>query len=75
MQDILKTLRVLDPKADHIVTLSKSYTSDAMHFLKKGNEHDALEAYAIAWAYLDALLHLGMIEVSDLSQFTLEKAE
>lgn len=72
MQGILRDLRILDKKADHIVLLSKSYTNDAMHFLKKGNMHDALEAYAIGWAYIDALLHLGLVEVDDLSSFTVE---
>jgi len=73
MQEILHDLKILDKKADHIVLLSKSYTNDAMHFLKKGNKNDALEAYAIGWAYIDALLHLKMVEVNNWDLFTVEK--
>ncbi|MBR9680645.1 MAG: DUF357 domain-containing protein [Candidatus Altiarchaeota archaeon] len=73
MQEILKSLKVLDSKADHIVLLSNSYTNDALHFFEKGNKFDALEAYAIGWAYIDTLLHLKMVEVKDLQIFTVEK--
>ena len=72
MQGVLKGLKILDQKAEHIVLLSKSYTSDALHFLEKGNKHDALEAYAIGWAYIDTLLHLKLVEVKNLELFTVE---
>ena len=70
--DILKTLKVLDSKADEVVGLARAYASDSKHFLQKGNKFDALEAYAISWAYIDSLLHLGMVEVDNLRLFTVE---
>ena len=72
MIDILETLRVIDSKADEVVGLSRAYASDSKHFLKKGNKFDALEAYAIAWAYIDSLLHLGLVEVDNLKPFTVD---
>jgi len=71
--EVMGTLRVLDPRANEVVGLARAYLSDAGHFLGKGNRDDALEAYAIAWAYLDALLHLGLIDVEDHSLFTVER--
>ncbi len=69
---ILDTLRVFDSKADEVVGLARAYASDSKHFLKKGNKFDALEAYAIAWAYIDSLLHLGLVEVDNLELFTVD---
>ena len=68
---ILKTLKVLDEKANEVVVLARAYASDSKHFLEQGNEFDALEAYSISWAYIDSLLHLGMVEVDNLEGFTL----
>ncbi len=60
-----------------VFELARAYLSDARHFLEKGRREDALEAYAIAWAYIDALLHLGLIRVPDrfLSLFTVDVDE
>ena len=69
---ILKTLKILDESAKEVVGLSNAYASDSLHFLKKDNDHDALEAYAIAWAYIDALFHLKLVEVENLEPFTVE---
>lgn len=73
LQEVLKTLEVLDEKAEELLQLAKAYASDAMHFLGEGKRDDALEAYSISWAYLDALLHFGLIEVRDTSLFTVER--
>ena len=70
--DVLNTLRVIDSKADEVVGLARAYASDSKHFLQKGNKFDALEAYAIAWAYIDSLLHLKLVEVDNLKPFTVE---
>lgn len=68
----LDGIEILDEKAVEIVELSKAYASDAKHFLGE-NKEDALEAYAIAWAYLDALLHFDFIDVADKSLFTVDQ--
>lgn len=73
LQGVLATLKILDTKVEEVVQLAKAYASDATHFLKKGNHEDALEAYAISWAYIDALLHLGLVGVEDYSPFTVER--
>ena len=69
---VLKGIEILDKKAIEVVELAKAYASDAKHFLGE-NKEDALEAYAIAWAYLDALLHFGFITVPDKSLFTVDQ--
>jgi hypothetical protein len=71
--EVLDALEVIDPKAEELLKLSRAYASDALHFLEKKNRDDALEAYSISWAYLDALLHLGLIDVKDYSIFTVER--
>ena len=70
--EILKTLKVIDEKANEVVVLARAYASDSKHFLEQENEFNALEAYAISWAYIDALLHLKMVEVENLESFTVE---
>ena len=74
MHEALESIKLLDAKAEHILKLSRAYASDAVHFMEKGQREDAIEAFGIAWAYLDALLHLGMAEVPDkfLDWFTIE---
>ena len=72
LEKVVKTIKVKSPSAEEVFTLAKAYLSDARYFLSKGERDNALEAYAIAWAYLDALLHLGLIEVEDTSLFTVD---
>ena len=73
LQDVLGNLKVLDKKADELLVLARAYASDAAHFMKKGERDNALEAYSISWAYLDALLHMNLIDVKDHSLFTVER--
>ncbi len=54
-----------------IIDLAKRYLSDAEYFLNKGDELRAVEALAISWAYIDALLHLKVIKVKDKEFFTI----
>ena len=54
-----------------IIDLAKRYLSDAEYFLNKGDELRAVEALAISWAYIDALLHLEVIKVKDKEFFTI----
>jgi len=69
---VLSGIEILDKKAIEVIELAKAYASDAKHFLSE-NKEDALEAYTIAWAYLDSLLHFGFIDVSDKSLFTVDQ--
>jgi hypothetical protein len=73
LKEVLGTLEVLDKKAEELLALARAYASDAGHFLDKGKREDALEAYSISWAYLDALLHMDLIDVKDYSLFTVER--
>jgi hypothetical protein len=70
--DVAGKVEVLDHGADEVLGLARAYASDSKHFFEQGKREDALEAYSIAWAYLDALLHLGLIDVPDRSMFTVE---
>ncbi|MBR9681416.1 MAG: DUF357 domain-containing protein [Candidatus Altiarchaeota archaeon] len=76
LQTVLKVVESLDTGASvkQIMTLSQAYANDAVHFMEKGEREDAIEAFGIAWAYLDALLHLGKIKVPEqfLAWFTVE---
>ena len=70
--DVLNGTEVLDSSAREVFELAVAYCKDALHFLKKGDRWNALEAYSIAWAYVDALLHLKKVKVPEdcLAKFT-----
>lgn len=72
LKGVLGGSRILHESAREVFGLAEAYASDAQHFLTGGERDDALEAYSIAWAYVDALLHLGMVQVPDRSLFTVE---
>ena len=74
MQEVLKVVDLLDPSAKQVLVLSRAYANDAIHFMEKGQREDAIEAFGIAWAYVDALLHLKKAEVPEkfLEWFTVE---
>jgi len=73
---VLEQARLLDPRgpADEIFGLAKAYGKDARHFLDQKRREDAIEAFGISWAYLDALLHMGLLEVPEefLDWFTVD---
>lgn len=62
---IMKTLKVIDDRADSLVKVLNSYYDDSKSFLKKKEYLQALETAFIVWAYVDAGLHLGVFEVPD----------
>jgi hypothetical protein len=64
MEKILKEVKVKDAKALEVYNLALSYFVDAKHFLEKKDFIRAFEAIIICWAYLDACLHFGFLEVS-----------
>ena len=70
LMNVLEDVKLLGELGKDVLELARAYASDALYFLRKGENENALEAYAIAWAYLDALLHLGLVSVNDTSLFT-----
>lgn len=62
------------PEAKQVFELAQAYGRDARHFLEQGKREDAVEAFGISWAYLDALLHMGLLTVPEqfLDWFTVE---
>jgi hypothetical protein len=45
--------------------LAKSYLTDAKYFYEKKKFLEAFEAAVIAWAYLDAGLHLKVFKIPE----------
>ena len=71
---IFGTVKLTDPSANELFQLARAYLSDSQHFFDTGKLDDSLEAYSIAWAYLDALLHLELAEIPTefMHKFTVE---
>jgi hypothetical protein len=65
MEKILKEVKLKDAKALEVYNLALSYFTDAKHFLDKKDFVRAFEAIVICWAYLDACLHFGFLEISE----------
>jgi hypothetical protein len=65
MEKVLKEVKVKDAKALEVYNLALSYFTDAKHFLDKKDFVRAFEAIVICWAYLDACLHFGFLEISE----------
>jgi len=65
MGKILKEVKIKDAKALEVYNLALSYFTDAKHFLDKKDFVRAFEAIVICWAYLDACLHFGFLEISE----------
>ncbi len=70
MKKVLEELSIIG-EDNGVVDLASRYLSDAEYFLNKGDELRAVEALAISWAYIDALLHLGIVKVKDKEFFTI----
>ena len=62
LMEIIKKAKVKDAGKE-VFELAIAYATDSLYFLKNGKRDEALEAYSIAWAYIDALLHLGLVKV------------
>jgi len=63
--EIIKEVKLKDNVALEVYNLALSYFSDAKHFFEKEDFVRAFEAVVISWAYLDACLHFGFIEVPE----------
>ena len=73
IEEIKRELEELELVGDDhgVIDMARRYLSDSEYFLKKGDENRAIEAMAIAWAYLDALARLGIIKVKNKKLFTI----
>ena len=71
---IFGAVKLTDSSADELFKLAQAYLSDSQHFFDTADKDNALEAYSIAWAYLDALLHLGLAKIPAefMHKFTVE---
>jgi hypothetical protein len=65
MEKVFKEVKIKDAKALEVYNLALSYFTDAKHFLDKKDFVKAFEAIVICWAYLDACLHFGFLEISE----------
>jgi hypothetical protein len=65
MESILKEVKVKDVRALEVYNLALSYFTDAKHFFDKKDFVRAFEAIVICWAYLDACLHFGFLEIPE----------
>jgi len=63
MQAVIGEVKPLNEKGDEILQLAKSYLTDANYFYEKKKFLEAFEAAVIAWAYIDAGLHLKLFKV------------
>jgi len=65
IEEIIKDVKLKDNIALEVYNLALSYFSDAKHFFEKEDFIRAFEAIVISWAYLDACLHFGFIEIPE----------
>ena len=55
--------RSKDPRAGSVLNLALSYAKDARFFAERGMLVEAFEAMTIAWAYVDSLKRMDLVEV------------
>ncbi len=66
--EALKVIQVTEtPGVREILELAEAYLRDSIHFAEKNMLAEAYEALGIGWAYIDALLHLGVVKLKDKS--------
>ena len=65
VEEIIRNVKLKDNNALEVYNLALSYLSDAKHFFKREDFIRAFEAIVISWAYLDACLHFGFIEIPE----------
>jgi len=63
MQPVIDSLKMENEEASELFKMTHSYFSDAKYFFEKGKFVEAFEAAVIAWAYVDAGLHLRLFSV------------
>ena len=65
IEEVPKNLKILDKNALELYNLAISYFSDSKYFLEKNDLIRAFECITISWAYIDALLHLKLVEIDE----------
>ena len=74
MQQILDKIKIIskNERAHDFYDMIRNYFFDGCHFLEKGKELEAFEAFIISWAYVDAGLKVGFfaVPVSQKEWFT-----
>lgn len=74
LREPIKHIKPKNKKAEDLIMIAKAYYSDAEHFFKKAMYIESFEATIIAWAYLDAGLRIGILEIPEKYKeiFTIE---
>jgi hypothetical protein len=63
MQPVIDSLKLENKEAEELFKMIHAYFNDAKYFFEKGKYVEAFEAAVIAWAYVDAGLHLGVFSI------------
>jgi len=64
-EDVIDKVEALSDEGKEVLRLAKSYLTDAKYFYEKKKFLEAFEAAVIAWAYLDAGLHLKIFKIPE----------
>jgi len=65
MEDVIEKVEALSEEGKEVLQLAKAYMKDANYFYEKKKFLEAFEAAVIAWAYVDAGLHLKVFKVPE----------
>jgi hypothetical protein len=65
IEEIIDEVEALSEEGKEVLSLAKSYLTDAKYFYEKKKFLEAFEAAVIAWAYLDAGLHLKIFKIPE----------
>jgi len=65
MEEVIDKVEALSDEGKEVLRLAKSYLTDAKYFYEKKKFLEAFEAAVIAWAYLDAGLHLKVFKIPE----------
>jgi len=65
MEEVIDKVEILSDEGKEVLRLAKSYLTDAKYFYEKKKFLEAFEAAVIAWAYLDAGLHLKVFKIPE----------
>ncbi len=63
MEKVFTGLKVINENP--VLDMARRYFEDAKFFASKEKWLEAFEAVVISWAYIDALLHLGYVEIPE----------
>lgn len=63
LEKIFEKVKLINANATEIFNLAISYFEDGKYFLENKDLIKAFECFVIVWSYLDACLHLNLIEI------------